>query len=366
MNTGIILLGPDHVGKAAVGQYLATQLQLPYRDFTAEYHTYLQQTDYIPGTWAEIYRTAGFGAAERHMMPIRAQILVQALADFGPAVVKLGGFDSIYEDPQHLKSVKQAFSPYAQICHRKPSPDRDTSIQFLEKRNSVMIEGLDWNTYFVRHPANRRLAKKIIYTKDQTPAETATAILNQLDPSSKAVFLIGPIGTGKTTIGSRLSAALDIPQVSMDGVRRGYYAEAGYTHQEEQTIQETDGFPAVLDYWNRFEVHATKRVIEEFPEHIVDFGAGQTVLKSETEFAKLETLLAPFPNVFYLLPSPDEAEAVNILTARQRLRTSIDGIPMLAFQLTHPSNATLRISIVYTADKTTPQIARHILHAPKI
>ena len=244
MTKGIILLGPDHVGKAAVGQYLATRQNLPYRDFTAEYNSYLKQTDYQPGKWTEIYRTAGFGAAVRYMMPIRAKILTQALADFGPAVVRLGGFDSIYEDPDHFTIIKQAFANYAHVCHLMPASDIEASMQFIEARSGVTIDGLDWNRHFVRHPANRRLAKKIIYTKNQTADETAAAILAQLDSKSKDIFLLGPIGTGKTTVGNRLSTALNIPQISMDGVRRGYYAEVGYTEKEEHAIQQTHLFPA--------------------------------------------------------------------------------------------------------------------------
>ena len=42
------------------------------------------------------------------------------------------------------------------------------------------------------------------------------------------IILIGPIGTGKSTLGRLLAAKLGLPQVSMDDVRWDYYREIGY------------------------------------------------------------------------------------------------------------------------------------------
>ena len=46
------------------------------------------------------------------------------------------------------------------------------------------------------------------------------------------VVLIGPIAAGKSTLGTLLSAALGLPQCSMDDVRFRYYREIGYRAQE--------------------------------------------------------------------------------------------------------------------------------------
>ena len=42
------------------------------------------------------------------------------------------------------------------------------------------------------------------------------------------IILIGPIGAGKSTVGSLLATRLGLSQCSMDEYRWGYYKEIGY------------------------------------------------------------------------------------------------------------------------------------------
>jgi shikimate kinase len=42
------------------------------------------------------------------------------------------------------------------------------------------------------------------------------------------IILIGPIGAGKSTVGSLLAVQLGLPQCSMDERRWHYYKEIGY------------------------------------------------------------------------------------------------------------------------------------------
>ena len=45
------------------------------------------------------------------------------------------------------------------------------------------------------------------------------------------IILIGPVGTGKSTLGELLSEQLGIPQCSIDDVRWDYYKEIGYDEE---------------------------------------------------------------------------------------------------------------------------------------
>jgi hypothetical protein len=78
--------------------------------------------------------------------------------------------------------------------------------------------------------------------------------------------------------------------------------------------------------------------------------------------AQVEKLLAPYPNVFLLLPSPNPEEAVVVLRDRLRQRTSIDGIDLIRYLVTHPSNRTLATATVYTEEKTPVESCQEILN----
>ena len=56
------------------------------------------------------------------------------------------------------------------------------------------------------------------------------------------VVLIGPIAAGKSTLGTLLSAALGLPQCSMDDVRFRYYGEIGYDESLASRLYQTEGF----------------------------------------------------------------------------------------------------------------------------
>lgn len=53
----------------------------------------------------------------------------------------------------------------------------------------------------------------------------------------KPVILIGPICSGKTTVGEIISNKLDIPQCSIDDVRFDYYKEIGFSKEQQERIR---------------------------------------------------------------------------------------------------------------------------------
>lgn len=69
-----------------------------------------------------------------------------------------------------------------------------------------------------------------------------------------------------------------------------------------------------------------ERTLVEFPEPIIDFGAGHAHLDAPEDVRCLRAALDPLPNVFFLMPgaSIDEATATSIARDRERLGSQWD------------------------------------------
>ncbi len=130
------------------------------------------------------------------------------------------------------------------------------------------------------------------------------------------IILIGPIGTGKSTVGSLLADRLGLPQCSMDKLRWDYYKEIGYDEELVKYKRETEDFQGIQQYWQPFEAYAVERLLSEHSQCVIDFGAGHSVYEDAALFQRVQQALAPYPNVFLLLPSPDLDESVRILNER--------------------------------------------------
>lgn len=130
------------------------------------------------------------------------------------------------------------------------------------------------------------------------------------------IILIGPVRTGKTTIGRLLSEKLDLPQISFDALRWKYYAEIGYKPQLARTIRQQGGFLALVLYWQLFDAYAIERLLADHRHSIFDLGAGGGASESQESFARVQRALAYYSNVILILPSPDLEETLQILKSR--------------------------------------------------
>ena len=114
-------------------------------------------------------------------------------------------------------------------------------------------------------------------------------------------------------------------------------------------------------YWKQFDIYAIKRTLEEHRDCIIDFGAGQTVFENKDKLAQVEKLIESYPNVIPLLPSQDPDESVVVLRDRLRQRTSINGIPLILYLITHHSNYALETARIYTDGKTPTGSKKEII-----
>ena len=174
------------------------------------------------------------------------------------------------------------------------------------------------------------------------------------------IILIGPISAGKSTVGKHLAALLGLPQHPMDERRWNYYKEIGYDEALAQQKLEAGGFWELYQYWKPFEAHAVERLLSEYHDCVIDFGAGHSVYEDIALFKKVEQVLAPYPNVVLLLPSPDLDESVHILNERTGY------VPEHGFNINehfvrHPSNYHFAKFTVYTKAKTVEDTCDEIL-----
>ena len=185
---------------------------------------------------------------------------------------------------------------------------------------------------------------------------------------NSTIILIGPLGAGKTTVGTLLAEKLALPFCSIDNVRRAYYQKVGYDETlASQIAASPQGLQDVLRYSKPFEVQMVEQVLVE--QHgIIDFGASNSVYDDKDLFARVEKALAAYPNVILLLPSPDLDESVDILRKRltQMLIEAGKEFTDELFELNeyfvkHPSNHRLAKQIIYTKDRTPNEICDEIV-----
>lgn len=177
---------------------------------------------------------------------------------------------------------------------------------------------------------------------------------------SSEIILIGPIGTGKSTLGRLLAEKLGLPRCSMDDLRWDYYKEIGFDETVQNEIGAQEGFPGVYRYWKPFEAHAVERLLAEHHNCVIDFGGGHSVYEDDALFARIQQILAPYPNVVLILPSPDLDESVRILRERKGEGVA-DGFDFHEHFVKHHSNHDLAKLVVYTQGKTPEETRDEIL-----
>jgi shikimate kinase len=182
---------------------------------------------------------------------------------------------------------------------------------------------------------------------------------------NQKIILIGPMGAGKTTIGKLLSERLGLLNISLDEIRQLYYDEAGYDNDTAKQIHNERGMAGILEYWKPFEAHSVERVLQDYDECVIDFGAGHSVYDDEVLFTKVKEALEPYPNVVLLLPSVDQEESIQILNTRIPSDAPPEIIPwykeMNAYFVHHHANRDLAKIVIYTQNKTPDETCDEII-----
>lgn len=189
------------------------------------------------------------------------------------------------------------------------------------------------------------VAPDVTWLDHKANAEIPPDVLNE------SYLLIGPMGTGKSTIARELAKQTNMPKISLDD--RGALArEYDYTSRR--------GFGT-----ERRDAYITASVLSDLKEPtIVDFGAGDSVYDDPLIQYEMETLISRFKNVVLIMPSENRASSLDYLNNRVRGR----GPSQVGFESDNghfvyaPNNQRLATQTIYTdyGEKAPEAAAREI------
>ncbi len=178
---------------------------------------------------------------------------------------------------------------------------------------------------------------------------------------STPILFIGPVRAGKTTLAGLVAAELKLRHISLDDLRWNYFREVGYDDQLAKQIRAQGGFLALMFYRQLFDPHSVERIISDYPEAVIDAGAGVGPYENKPAFLRLQAVLAPLRNVFLLLPSPDFNESLRILKERDPHPPADLAFDINAHFLQHPGYAILAKHTLYNQDMTPAQSCAQVL-----
>ncbi|MGD1912971.1 MAG: shikimate kinase [Rivularia sp. (in: cyanobacteria)] len=358
MKLPIVLIGSSNTSKTSVGKLLAQQLKLPFIALGDISEQYYLEIGFDKAQQEQAWEKDGGDGFYRYTMPFDAYAIERAVSEHQECVIEFTPEQSVYDDAQLLEKVEQILQPLTHVILLLYSANTEESLRVLEENNTAIVNGMQINEHFVKHHSNHDLANYVVYTKDKTPEQTCEDVLNKINPNDSDIILIGPEGTGKSTIGKLLSQKLNLPQVSMDEIRWEYYKEIGWDADTQKQIREQKGFAGVYRYWKRFELYEIERLLLQHRNCVIDFEGGHSVYEENADLARARELLSPYKNVVLLLPSSDLDESVEIL--EQRNQVTINGMEINRFFMTHPSNHKLAKQVFYTKGKTSEEIKEEI------
>jgi shikimate kinase len=186
----IVLIGPICAGKSTVSQLLAQSLSIPYFSVDDHRWDYYKEIGYDEEEASRIAKSGqGILGVLHYWKPFEAHAVERVLASQSNCVIDFGAGHSVYDDPVLFERVQRALTPFPHVILLLPSPDDDESVTVLNVRFAELLqretgtvnpELLQLNKAFVKHPANRTLAKMIVYTNEKTPDEVTGEIVERL------------------------------------------------------------------------------------------------------------------------------------------------------------------------------------------
>jgi hypothetical protein len=146
----------------------------------------------------------------------------------------------------------------------------------------------------------------------------------------------------------------------MEEQRWAYYREIGYDERLAKQKREVEGAWGIIRYWKPFEAYAVEKLLSEYTNCVIDFGAGHSVYDDPLLFQRVQQALSPYPNVVLLMPSPNLEESIRILNERNKYLPD-DIRSTNEYFVRHPSNYKLAKFITYTKAKTPAETCNEIL-----
>ena len=364
MSAPIILIGPAKSGKSTVAGLLSRQTDWPIHSTDDFGLAELESFGYDKDTGERVWNEEGATAYYRYCQPVYLKGIEKLLDGAADCIIELDSVTSIYEDEELATRLQTLLAPQPNVVLIAPNADLTASARILRERDTQRMQGWhDLNDLFLENESNERLAKITVYTKDRNPEQSRDEILSKLSQTTpNDVILLGPISTGKSTLGHLLAERLGKKQASLDAFCWDYYKEIGYQENIANDIKITQGPSAWWRYMQHYNPHALERLLTEHAGSIFDLGGGHSVYDDPALLDRVQNLLAPYPNVLLILPSSDRAESSRVLRARadKEYEALYDLHEHLALL---PSGCQPAKFTVYTEGYTPEQTARQVWDA---
>lgn len=180
-----------------------------------------------------------------------------------------------------------------------------------------------------------------------------------------ALVLIGPAGSGKSTVGALVAASWNVPFVDADAAAGPAYAEVGWSIERLVERIEAVGRVAAEREWEVARAHAVTSLVTQSPGAVLALGAGHTSYTDPTYRAAVRATLAPLPSVVLLLPHPEPAVSLRVLRERCLATKGTDwrrdGQDFLAQWLLDPQLSRLATAVHHTDGQTPEQTASALM-----
>jgi adenylate kinase family enzyme len=184
------------------------------------------------------------------------------------------------------------------------------------------------------------------------------------------IIIIGPVCAGKSTQGQLVAKALNKRSLSLDNIAKDYYEANGLSLAQFQQAKIEKGYLQAYQLWWPSLAYAARQVIKDYPDCVIDFGAGHTHYEDELLFRSVKKALAPYSNIILLLPTADLDRSVSILRQRsieERKSDWIhDGYDFIEHWVKDYCNHDLATVTIFTENKTPEQTRDDILRAIKV
>lgn len=189
--------------------------------------------------------------------------------------------------------------------------------------------------------------------------------------SHNNIMLIGPLGTGKSTISKHLSQNTGLKNFPIDKLKWFYRFKNGYDLIESSNRLLYGGFEALIEYAsNFFGPKELSEILCSF-NGIIDLGATDTHSTDANRLQEIEMLFENHNNIFLILPYECNEHSHQILSERLRKRYKYDELKKTVIDsyikknkefLESPTNRSLAKHIIYTNDRSYDAIVEEIIY----
>lgn len=172
------------------------------------------------------------------------------------------------------------------------------------------------------------------------------------DVKNNTIILIGPMGTGKSTIARLLVSQMKgMERISLDsreGLKGLYERKSRFSN------------------YKNFEFILTGTVLSTLKKpYVIDFGAGHSIYRDENLREQMRKMCLQFRNVILLLPSKDNEKSRRILLKRRNIAEGSHKDQDNWHFITAPNNYELTTHIIYEEDRTPEEVSREIIQLVK-